>query len=91
MTELLSQSYSKGNGVFNTPPWMKIFVRDMYDPLVLQKANTAGNVNVVDLANLYSCSFVATGDLGRVNANGSFEILGRMDNAEIRGCNLMAL
>jgi len=91
MTELLSQAYSKGNGVFNTPPWMKIFVRDMYDPLVLQKANTAGNVNVVDLANLYSCSFVATGDLGRVNANGSFEILGRMDNAEIRGCNLMAL
>ncbi len=91
MTELLSQAYSKGNGVFNTLPWMKILIRDMYDPLVLQKENVTGAVNVIDLANLYSCSFIATGDLGKTKPDGSFEILGRMDSAEMRGCNLMAV
>lgn len=91
MTELLSQGYSKGNGVFHSPEWFKIFTRDMYEPLSLQKGNKAGAINVIDLANLYSCSFIATGDLGRVNKDGSFEILGRMDNAEIRGCNLMTI
>ena len=91
MTELLSLAYSQGNGVFNSPAWMKVLVRDMYDPLVLQKENTTGGVNVIDLANLYSCSFIATGDLGKAKPDGSFEILGRMDSAEIRGCNLMAI
>ena len=91
MTELLSQGYSKANGIFHSPPWMRLLTRDMYDPLTIQKENATGAVNVIDLANLYSCSFISTGDLGRTKADGSFEILGRMDNAEIRGCNLMAL
>ena len=91
MTELLSQAYSSGEGIFKTPPWMKIFVRDVYDPLVLQPQNPTGGVNVVDLANLYSCSFIATGDLGKIKPDGSFEILGRIDSAEIRGCNLMVM
>lgn len=91
MTELLSQGYSKGNGIFYTPPWMKILTRDMYDPLMLQTQGTTGAVNVVDLANLYSCSFIATSDLGKLHAGGGFEILGRMDSAEVRGCNLMAV
>ena len=89
MTELLSQGYSKGDGVFETPPWMKIYVRDIYDPLKFGTEG-AGAVNVIDLANIYSCSFIATGDIARVN-NNSFEILGRMDNAEVRGCNLMVV
>ncbi|MFM2307653.1 MAG: hypothetical protein RLZZ367_2322 [Bacteroidota bacterium] len=91
MTELLSQGYSKGDGVFYTPPWMKILTRDMYDPLVLQTQSNTGAVNVIDLANLYSCSFIATGDLGKLHPDGGFEILGRMDSAEVRGCNLMAV
>ncbi len=91
MTELLSQAYSKGYGIFETVPWMKIVTRDVYDPLRLQEADKVGAVNVIDLANLYSCSFIATNDLAKVNENGSFEMLGRMDNAEIRGCNLMVL
>ncbi len=89
MTELLSQGYSKGKGVFYTPSWMKILMRDIYDPLLLVENGTVGGINIIDLANLYSCSFIATADLGRVNQDGSFEILGRIDNAEIRGCNLM--
>lgn len=89
MTELLSQAYSKGDGIFQTPPWMKILARDIYDPLRLQETNCTGAVNVIDLANLHSCSFIATSDLGKVNNDGSFQILGRLDNAEIRGCNLM--
>ena len=89
MTELLSQAYSKGDGIFQAPPWMKIITRDIYDPLRLQGKNITGAVNVIDLANLYSCSFIATGDLGKVNDDESFEILGRMDNAEVRGCNLL--
>jgi phenylacetate-coenzyme A ligase PaaK-like adenylate-forming protein len=91
MTELLSQAYSKGHGIFQTPSWMKILLRDVYDPLQLQKRNKNGAINVIDLANLYSCSFIATNDLGKMNEDGSFEITGRMDNAEIRGCNLMVV
>ena len=89
MTELLSQAYSKGDGAFQLPPWLKIFTRDMYDPLRLQEENKIGVINVIDLANLYSCSFIATGDLGKVNINGTFEVLGRMADTEVRGCNLM--
>ncbi|MCX6199939.1 MAG: acyl transferase [Bacteroidetes bacterium] len=91
MTELLSQAYSKGDGVFQLPPWLKIFTRDMYDPLRLQEENKIGVINVIDLANLYSCSFIATGDLGKVNFNGTFEVLGRMADTEVRGCNLMVV
>ena len=91
MTELLSQAYSKGEGIFESVPWMKIITRDVYDPLKLQEPGKAGAVNIIDLANVLSCSFIATNDIAKVNENGSFEILGRMDNAEIRGCNLMVL
>jgi hypothetical protein len=91
MTELLSQAYSKGNGIFECPPWMKILTRDTEDPLTLQQPNKTGGINVIDLANLNSCSFIATQDLGKVDENGQFEIIGRFDNSDIRGCNLMAL
>ncbi|WP_339751498.1 acyl transferase [uncultured Winogradskyella sp.] len=91
MTELLSQAYSKGNGVFKCPPWMKVLTRDTEDALTLQQPNKTGGINVIDLANLNSCSFIATQDLGKVNENGQFEIIGRFDNSDIRGCNLMAL
>jgi phenylacetate-coenzyme A ligase PaaK-like adenylate-forming protein len=89
MTELLSQAYSKGNGIFNCPPWMHIVTRDTNDPMTLLTTDKAGGVNVIDLANINSCSFIATQDLGKVHAVGSFEILGRFDNADIRGCNLL--
>lgn len=91
MTELLSQAYSKGNGIFECPPWLKILTRDTEDALTLQKTNRTGGINVIDLANINSCSFIATQDLGKVYGNGSFEIIGRFDNSDIRGCNLMAL
>jgi len=91
MTELLSQAYSKGNSVFNTPPWMKILIRDTNDPLSLQSDNKSGGINVIDLSNIYSCSFIATQDLGKVLTDNSFEILGRFDNTDIRGCNLLVL
>ncbi|NRD21908.1 acyl transferase [Winogradskyella litoriviva] len=91
MTELLSQAYSKGNGIFECPPWMKILTRDTEDALTIQQPNKTGGINVIDLANLNSCSFIATQDLGKVNENGEFEIIGRFDNSDIRGCNLMAL
>ncbi|WP_178986711.1 LuxE/PaaK family acyltransferase [Winogradskyella helgolandensis] len=91
MTELLSQAYSKGNGVFECPPWMKILTRDTEDALTIQQPNKTGGINVIDLANLNSCSFIATQDLGKVDDNGQFEIIGRFDNSDIRGCNLMAL
>ena len=77
MTELLSQGYSKGNGIFETPPWMKIVTRDTEDPLSIQPNGKTGGVNVIDLANLYSCSFIATQDLGKTHPNGTFEVLGR--------------
>ena len=91
MTELLSQGYSKGDGIFECPPWMKIITRDTDDPLSLQKPGKTGGINVIDLANINSCSFIATQDLGKVFSDGSFEIIGRFDNSDIRGCNLMAL
>lgn len=89
MTELLSQAYSIGKGVFNCPPWMKILIRDTEDPLSLLPSPKTGGINVIDLANLNSCSFIATQDLGKVHSNNSFEILGRFDNSDIRGCNLL--
>lgn len=89
MTELLSQAYSKGNGIFNTPPWMRIITRDTNDPVSLINYGKTGGVNIIDLANINSCSFIATQDLGKVYADGSFEVLGRFDNADIRGCNLL--
>jgi len=89
MTELLSQAYSKGNGIFNTPPWMRILTRDTNDPMSLITDSKTGGVNIIDLANINSCSFIATQDLGKVYADNSFEILGRFDNADIRGCNLL--
>lgn len=91
MTELLSQAYSKGNGIFECPPWMKILTRDTEDALTMQLPNKTGGINVIDLANINSCSFIATQDLGKINENGAFEIIGRFDNSDIRGCNLMAL
>jgi hypothetical protein len=90
MTELLSQAYSKGNGIFQCPPWMKVLVRDETDPLSV-KTTGRGALNIIDLANMHSCSFIATDDLGIVHEDGSFEVLGRMDNSDIRGCSLLAL
>ncbi|MBL1408926.1 LuxE/PaaK family acyltransferase [Sphingobacterium faecale] len=89
MTELLSQGYSYGDGIFRTPPWMKILIRDTNDPLTLLSDKRTGAINVIDLANYYSCSFIATQDLGKIHPDESFEILGRFDNADIRGCNLL--
>ncbi len=89
MTELLSQAYSNGNGLFNTPPWMKIYIRDAEDALSILPNGQVGGINVIDLANLNSCSFIATQDLGKIHSNGLFEILGRFDNSDIRGCNLL--
>jgi phenylacetate-coenzyme A ligase PaaK-like adenylate-forming protein len=90
MTELLSQAYSKGNGIFKCPPWMQVLVRDPYDPLtIMQEPGQTGGINIIDLANAHSCSFLATGDLGRLHENGAFEVLGRFDSSDIRGCNLM--
>jgi phenylacetate-coenzyme A ligase PaaK-like adenylate-forming protein len=91
MTELLSQAYSKGNGVFETPPWMKILTRDTEDALTILPSGKAGGINVIDLANYNSCSFIATQDLGKVYKNSTFEIIGRFDYSDIRGCNLMVL
>jgi phenylacetate-coenzyme A ligase PaaK-like adenylate-forming protein len=91
MTELLSQAYSKGNGIFYCPPWMKILIRDPQDPLtILQEPGRTGGINIIDLANVWSCPFIATGDLGKLQSDGGFEVLGRFDNSDIRGCNLMA-
>lgn len=90
MTELLSQAYAKGS-IFKTPPWMQILIRDTEDPLTILKHGKTGGVNVIDLANINSCAFIATQDLGKLHDNNQFEVLGRFDNADIRGCNLMAL
>lgn len=91
MTELMSQSYSKGNGIFFCPPWMKVLIRDPQDPLsIMPGSGITGGINIIDLANIYSCSFIATGDYGKLNENGGFGISGRFDNSDIRGCNLMA-
>ena len=91
MTELLSQGYSSGDGVFDCPPWMKILARDTEDALTMVGANKTGGLNVIDLANYNSCSFIATQDLGKVDNNGRFEVLGRFDHSDIRGCNLMIM
>jgi hypothetical protein len=91
MTELLSQAYSTGNEIFRCPSWMKIMIRDPYDPLfIYSDSGKTGGINIIDLANINSCSFIATGDLGKLKEDGSFEVLGRFDNSDIRGCNLMA-
>ena len=89
MTELLSQAYSLGDGIFNCPNWMQVLIRDTNDPLSLIAHGRTGGINVIDLANANSCSFIATQDLGKINPDGSFEVLGRFDNADIRGCNLL--
>lgn len=89
MTELLSQAYSEGNGMFACPPWMKILIREPNDPLSVSVGEMSGGINVIDLANVYSCSFIATQDLGKRLKNGLFEISGRFDSSDVRGCNLM--
>src|SRR5690606_7544589 len=89
MTVLLSQAYSEAKGVFACPPWMKVLIRDVNDPLTKLPKGLTGGVNIIDLANLNSCSFIATQDLGRVSSNNHFEILGRFDQSDIRGCNLL--
>ena len=89
MTELLSQAYSKGDGIFNCPSWMKILIRDTNDPFTILETKKTGGINVIDLANINSCSFIATQDLGKIYPDNSFEVLGRFDNSDIRGCNLL--
>lgn len=89
MTELLSQAYSSHNGLFRTPPWMKVMIREMDDPFSWAPDGRTGGINVIDLANVFSCCFIATQDLGRMHSDGSFEVLGRFDNSDARGCNLM--
>ncbi|MBS1512639.1 MAG: acyl transferase [Bacteroidetes bacterium] len=97
MTELLSQAYSRGEGIFHCPGWMKILIREEDDPFALYTADDVkvkpinGAINVIDLANIYSCSFIATSDLGKLYSNQTFEVLGRLDNSDIRGCSLLAL
>ena len=91
MTELLSQGYSKGNGIFNCPPWMRFLTRDTEDSLTILPKEKSGGINIIDLANYNSCSFIATQDLGKIHPDNSFEIIGRFDNSDIRGCNLMVL
>jgi hypothetical protein len=108
MTELLSQAYSKGEGIFYCPPWMKVLVRDDEDPLTVRSSafrvgspepetqnselrTQTGAINIIDLANIYSCSFIATDDAGKVYSNGSFEVLGRIGNSDLRGCSLMVI
>ena len=91
MTELLSQAYSKGGGIFETPPWMKVLTRDPEDALSIQPIGKSGGINIIDLANINSCAFIATQDLGKIRSDGTFEILGRFDQSDIRGCNLMVL
>lgn len=91
MTELLSQGYSKGDGIFECPPWMKILTRDTEDALTILPEGKSGGINVIDLANINSCSFIATQDLGKTYNNNTFEVLGRFDDSDIRGCNLLLL
>jgi len=91
MTELLSQAYSKGNGIFKCPPWMKILIRDTEDALSVTTNQTSGGINIIDLANINSCAFIATQDLGKVHVDNTFEVIGRFNNSDIRGCNLMVL
>ncbi len=89
MTELLSQAYSKGDGIFSTPPWMKVLIRDINDPMTILSEGDVGGINIIDLANIYSCSFIAVQDLGKIDTAGRFEVIGRFDNSDVRGCNLL--
>lgn len=89
MTELLSQAYSSGRGIFQSPPWMKVLIRQTSDPFTYNSIGKSGGVNIVDLANIDSCAFIQTQDLGKVYNDGSFEILGRFDESDVRGCNLL--
>ncbi len=89
MTELLSMAYSKGNGKFNPPPWMKLLIRDPEDPFKILENGKSGLINIIDLANIESCSFISTQDIGKINPDHSFEVLGRFDHSDVRGCNLM--
>jgi phenylacetate-coenzyme A ligase PaaK-like adenylate-forming protein len=91
MTELLSQAYSLGDGIFECPSWIQISIRDTEDALSYVREGKTGGINVIDLANINSCSFIATQDLGKKYSNGSFEVLGRFDHSDIRGCNLMVV
>jgi hypothetical protein len=91
MTELLSQAYSTGGGIFSPVPWMRVLIRDTNDPLTLLPEGQTGGINIIDLANFNSCPFIATQDLGKLHKNHQFEILGRFDESDIRGCNLMTL
>ena len=90
MTEMLSQAYSLKDNKFEAPPWLRVLCRYMYDPLSLVGYGQTGGINIIDLANIYSCSFIATSDLGRVFPDGRFEISGRFDQSDIRGCNLLS-
>jgi hypothetical protein len=91
MTELLSQAYALEGGLFQTPPWMRVLLRDEDDPLHVHANTGTGGLNVIDLANLYSCAFIATEDVGRLHTDGRFDVLGRLDHAEVRGCSLLTL
>ncbi len=90
MTELLSQSYSKKGGIFESPPWKKIFIRDIYDPLKLLENSRSGGINIIDLANIYSCPFIATDDLGKKINSQQFNVIGRIENSDLRGCNMLS-
>ncbi len=89
MTELLSQAWSKGDGLYRCPPWMRISLRDVNDPLSRVEPGRTGGIDIIDLCNMASCPFISTQDLGRMRSDGSFEVLGRFDNSDVRGCNLM--
>lgn len=89
MTELLSQAYSRGQGIFQCPPTLQILLRDLNDPFTIQPALRSGGINIIDLANVDSCAFIETKDIGKLYPDGSFEVLGRFDNSDIRGCNLL--
>lgn len=89
MTELLSQAYSTGNGIFRTPPWMKVLIREINDPLSFPVTGYPGGINIIDLANIFSCSFIETRDIGQALPDDSFKVLGRLDESEMRGCNLL--
>ena len=91
MTEMLSQAYSKRDGFFSTANWMKVLIRDPEDNMTILTNGKCGGINIIDLANIHSCSFIATQDLGKVHSNGLFELLGRFDQSDIRGCNLMVV
>lgn len=89
MTELMSQAYSIGKGIYTTPPWMSITIREINDPFTKPLHGKTGGINIIDLANVHSCAFIETQDLGKKAQNGYFEVLGRIDNSDVRGCNLL--